>query len=87
MTFNRRKFLRNSSVIAATGAVGFPHISKSADQLHAIAGQKPKHIIQLVSDGMSMGTLTCADHLSKLFADDPLRGWTFTKTRRLRRRG
>ena len=25
MTFSRRQFLRNSSVIAATGAVGFPH--------------------------------------------------------------
>ena len=64
--FSRRKFLRNSSVVAATGAVGFPHIAKSAEQLHATTGQKPKHIIHLVSDGMSMGTLTCADHLSQL---------------------
>ena len=58
--------MRNSSVVAATGAVGFPHIAKSADKLHATAGQKPKHIIHLVSDGMSMGTLTCADHLSQI---------------------
>lgn len=53
-------------MVAATGAVGFPHIAKSADKLHAIPGQKPRHIIQLVSDGMSMGTLTCADHLSQI---------------------
>lgn len=66
MTFSRRKFLRNSSVIAATGAVGFPHIGKSAEKLHATSGQKPRHIIQLVADGMSMGTLTCADHLSQI---------------------
>src|SRR5213593_2120385 len=62
---SRRNFLRNSSVLAATAA-GFPHIAKSAEQLHAIPGQKPKHIIHLVSDGMSMGTLTCADLLSQL---------------------
>jgi alkaline phosphatase len=72
MTFSRRKFLRNSSVIAATGAVGFPHISKSADKLHATTGQKPKHIIHLVSDGMSMGTLTCADYLSQIVRGRPL---------------
>src|SRR3954471_3923990 len=64
--FSRRKFLRNSSVVAATGALGFPHIAKSADQLHATTGQKPRHIIHLVADGMSMGTLTCADHLSQI---------------------
>jgi len=64
--FSRRKFLRNSSVVAATGAIGFPHIAKSADQLHATTGQKPRHIIHLVADGMSMGTLTCADHLSQI---------------------
>ena len=57
--------MRNSSVVAAT-TVGFPHIAKSAEQLQAIPGQKPKHIIHLVSDGMSMGTLTCADLLSQL---------------------
>src|SRR3954469_17770499 len=63
--FSRRKFLRNSSMVAAT-TVGFPHIAKSAEQLQTIPGQKPKHIIHLVSDGMSMGTLTCADLLSQM---------------------
>jgi alkaline phosphatase len=70
--FSRRKFLRNSSVVAATGAVGFPHIGKSAEKLHATAGQKPRHIIHLVADGMSMGTLTCADHLSQIVRGRPL---------------
>jgi alkaline phosphatase len=63
--FNRRKFLRNSSVVAAS-AIGFPHIGKSAEQLHATKGNKPRNIIHMVSDGMSMGTLTCADHLSQI---------------------
>ena len=63
--FNRRNFLRKSSVVAA-GAVGFPHISKSAEKLQAARGQTPRNIIHMVSDGMSMGTLTCADHLSQI---------------------
>ena len=63
--FNRRKFLRNSSVVAAS-AVGFPYIGKSAEKLQATPGQKPRNIIHMVADGMSMGTLTCADHLSQM---------------------
>ncbi len=60
---NRRHFLKGSSLVAAS-ALGFPHVARSAEQLQAKSGQKPRHIIHLVSDGMSMGTLTCADHLS-----------------------
>ncbi len=63
--FNRRKFLRSSTVVAAS-AVGFPHITKSAEKLHATPGQRPRNIIHMVADGMSMGTLTCADHLSQI---------------------
>ena len=35
-------------------------------------GPKPEKIIHLVSDGMSMGTLTCADYLSQIMRDRPL---------------
>jgi alkaline phosphatase len=64
-TISRRSFLtRTGAVAAAIG--GAPHIALSADQLIAKTGQKPKRIIHVVSDGMSMGTLTCADLLSQI---------------------
>lgn len=62
---SRRRFFRNSTLVSAAAA-GFPHLARSADELHAIAGQKPRHIIHLVADGMSMGTLTLADAFSRL---------------------
>lgn len=49
----------------AASAVGFPHVVRSDEALQARPGQKPRHIIHLVSDGMSGGTLTCADHFSE----------------------
>ncbi|MFN0077444.1 MAG: alkaline phosphatase [Prosthecobacter sp.] len=61
---SRRSFFKGSAVVSA--AAGFPHLARSADVLHAIAGQKPRHIIHLVADGMSMGTLTLADAFSRL---------------------
>lgn len=60
----RRKFF-TSSALAAGGVVGFPHLAQSADTLIATPGQKPGRIIHLVADGMSLGTLTCADYLSQ----------------------
>ncbi len=54
---------------------GAPHIAKSAEALLAQSGQRPKRIIHVVSDGMSMGTLTCADMLSQLTRKKPLT-WT-----------
>jgi alkaline phosphatase len=63
---NRRKFLTFSSAMAAGGAVGFPNIAYPAERLHLRRGQRPRHIIHLVADGMSHGTWTCADLLSRL---------------------
>lgn len=60
----RRGFIGNASVLAAS-AIGLPHVARAEDVLQARAGQKPRHIIHLVSDGMSAGTLTCADHFSE----------------------
>jgi len=61
----RRKFFTRSAVAAGTLA-GFPHLGRSAETLLATPGQKPGRIIHLVADGMSLGTLTCADYLSHL---------------------
>jgi alkaline phosphatase len=34
------------------------------EEVQKLSNHKPKNIIHLVADGMSMGTLTCADHFS-----------------------
>jgi alkaline phosphatase len=60
--FSRRKFLSRSGLATATAALaGAPHIARSAEDLITRPGQKPNRIIHIVSDGMSLGTLTCAD--------------------------
>ena len=76
----RRSFLTRSG-LAAGAATTFaaPHIARSAEALLTATGQKPKRIIHLVSDGMSMGTLTCADIFSQLTRERPL---TWTKLMR-----
>lgn len=65
MPISRRHFVGRSSLLAAA-AVSFPQIGQSADARMWRPGRKPRHIIHLVSDGMSMGTLTCADYLSQI---------------------
>ncbi len=63
---NRRGFLNGASSLAAA-AIAFPNISSAADKaVSGKPGQKPRRIIHMVSDGMSTGTLTCADHLSQI---------------------
>ena len=76
----RRSFLTRSS-LAAGAATTFaaPHIARSAETLLTASGQKPKRIIHVVSDGMSMGTLTCSDIFSQLTRERPL---TWTKLMR-----
>lgn len=63
MSLNRRSFFRRSGLLAAS-AVTAPAFVRAADSVVAAPGEKPRHIIHLVADGMSMATLTCADHLS-----------------------
>jgi alkaline phosphatase len=65
MPVNRRRFFRQSGALAAT-SVAAPAVLRAADVAGPRAGQRPRHIIHLVSDGMSSGMLTCADHLSQL---------------------
>ncbi len=64
MSLNRRSFFRRSGLIAAS-AVAAPSFVRAAGDVTAAPGEKPRHIIHLVADGMSMATLTCADHLSQ----------------------
>ena len=62
----RRGFLRGGSSLAL-GAAAFPTIGRSAERtVVPKPGQKPRRIIHIVSDGMSAGTLTCADDLSQM---------------------
>lgn len=73
---SRRSFLSRSGLAAATATVGVaPHLARSADALLVQPGQKPRRIIHIVSDGMSIGTLTCADLFSQLTRKRPLT-WT-----------
>ena len=73
--FSRRSFLSRSGLAAATAIGVAPHVGRSAEALIAQPGQKPKRIIHLVSDGMSIGTLTCAELFSQLTRQRPLT-WT-----------
>ena len=73
---SRRSFLSRSGLAAGAAAtLGAPHIARSAESLLTQPGQKPKRIIHIVSDGMSIGTLTCADLFSQLTRQRPL-SWT-----------
>lgn len=64
MSVSRRKFFSRSGLLAGS-ALAFPHVGLGAEAALARPGQKPRHIIHLVSDGMSLGTLTCADHFAQ----------------------
>jgi len=71
MVVSRRRFLIRSAV--ATGSVvAFPRVLGAAGGDRFKPGRKPRHIIHLVSDGMSVGTLTCADYFSQLTRGRPL---------------
>ena len=70
---NRRSFLTRSGLAAAaTSTLAAPHLARSAEALLTAPGQKPKRIIHLVSDGMSIGTLTCANFFSEQSRKRPL---------------
>jgi alkaline phosphatase len=65
MMFRRREFLLKSGLLAAS-ALGSPALLGATGPEKFKPGRRPRHIIQLVADGMSLGTLTCADHFSRL---------------------
>ena len=71
MVISRRQFLIRSTVATASTAA-FPSVLGAAGVDRFKPGRKPHHIIHLVSDGMSVGTLTCADYFSQLTRGRPL---------------
>jgi alkaline phosphatase len=73
---SRRRFLQSSTAITASSALALPRTVVAADNPVRPVGRRPRHIIHMVADGMSMGTLTCADHLSQLLRQK--RGLTWT---------
>jgi alkaline phosphatase len=68
--FTRRSLFRRSALTATGLAV--PHVALSQDALVTKSGQKPKKIIHIVSDGMSVGTLTMANQLHQELYQKPL---------------
>lgn len=64
MSLDRRRFFSRSGLLAAT-SLAAPAVIKAAEPGNARSGQKPRHIIHLVADGMAMATLSMADHLSR----------------------
>jgi alkaline phosphatase len=60
---SRRSFFRRSG-LAAAGVLGAPAIVRANADVMFKPGDRPRRIIHLVSDGMSLATLTCADQLS-----------------------
>ncbi|MFM8468791.1 MAG: alkaline phosphatase [Limisphaerales bacterium] len=63
MSLNRRHFFTRTGLLAAASASA-PAIVRAAEPGNTRPGQKPRHIIHLIADGMAMATLSMADHLS-----------------------
>lgn len=63
-------------MVAAVGAVSAPAVVRAAEDVAFKPGDKPRHIIHLVVDGMGQGALTCSDHLSQFVRQ---RGLTWLK--------
>ena len=70
MRLSRRRFVASTGLFTASGLAGAPGIRAAGVELRG--GERPRRIIHLVSDGMSMGTLTCADQFSWLVRGRPL---------------
>jgi alkaline phosphatase len=79
MKLSRRRFLSRSGVVAA-GGLAVPGTAVTLATQPPATNGKPRHIIHLVSDGMSMGMLSCADQFSLLERRRPL-AWTTLASR------
>ncbi len=73
MKLSRRRFVASSGLFTLSGLATAPRI-QGADSRTG-SGDRPRRIIQLVSDGMSMGTFSCADQYSWLVRGRSL-AWT-----------
>ncbi len=66
MNTRRSFFTQSGLALAASGGfAGLGEQVSAANAASSSAGEVPQKIIHLVADGMSMGTLTCADYLSQ----------------------
>lgn len=65
MHVNRRAFFSRSGLLLA-GATSAPAFVRASSEVGFGPGDRPRHIIHVVADGMSQGTLSCAEHLSQL---------------------
>lgn len=65
MSMNRRSFFQRSGWLLA-GAAGAPGFVRASSDVTFRPGDRPRHILHLVADGTSQGTLSCAEHLSQL---------------------
>lgn len=69
---NRRRFFKNGALATAgVGLLGACNTATSTKVEEINAGKKAKNIIFLVSDGMSIGTLTMADTLQQRMHGKP----------------
>ncbi len=79
----RRSFLSRSGLaLAASGGFTGAGVQLAAAKDGGADGAAPQKIIHLVADGMSMGTLTCADYLSQ-----QVRGRSLVWTQLLNQKG
>jgi alkaline phosphatase len=69
---NRRTFLQLLALAPAAGAGCAKLSHQQASSAPRFRGDRPKKIIHLVADGMSAGTLSCAQHFSQLEQGRPL---------------
>ncbi len=65
MHVNRRAFFSRSGLLLA-GVTSAPALVRASSEVSFGPGDRPRQIIHLVADGMSQGTLSCAEHLSQL---------------------
>lgn len=65
MSLNRRSFLRRTGLAAAAGAWAAPAIVRATDAVTFKPGDRPRHIIHLLADGMSLAALCMADQFSQ----------------------
>jgi alkaline phosphatase len=72
MSGNRRQFFRQTGWAMAS-ALGFPAVVRSSEAAWSAPDARPRHIIHLVSDGTSLGTLTLGDHFARLQRQRSLR--------------
>lgn len=67
--FDRRRFLQVSTLAASAGVAGCAHATRKESAAQgsrpaSLGAGAPRRIIHIVADGMSLGTLSCADQLS-----------------------